>query len=107
MPAVATTSEARHELYQALKAHKFDLEITRGVALPPHLEIVLVRRIEAAQLLLEWLEPALEPGPQASPEVQTPTPSSAPADQRQTSPSAPDHSQVPALKRYKRVVGAV
>jgi hypothetical protein len=51
-------TDAERDLHQALKAHKFDLEITRGIALPPHLEVLLDRRIEAAELLLEWLEQA-------------------------------------------------
>jgi hypothetical protein len=83
------TREARRQLYQALKAHKLELEIIRGVESGPDLE-VLDRRIEAARLLLEWLSQALELEPPASPEVQTPPPSSSPADQDQTPPSAPD-----------------
>jgi hypothetical protein len=47
------TIEAQFELLQAL-AHKFDLEITRGAASRPRQE-VLERRVEAVQLLLEWL----------------------------------------------------
>jgi hypothetical protein len=74
------TSEARRRLYQALKAHKFELEIARGVTSGLDQEI-LVRRIEAARLLLEWISQALEPQPQAFPAVQTPPPSSSPADQ--------------------------
>jgi hypothetical protein len=81
------TREARRQLYQALEAHKFDLEITRGVTSSPNLEI-LDRRIEAARLLLEWLSQALEPHPAASPAVQTQPPSSAPADQDQIPPCA-------------------
>jgi hypothetical protein len=83
------TSEARRHLYQALKAHKLELEITRGVAVGPDLEI-LDRRIEAARLLLEWIARALELEPPASLAVQTPPPSSSLADQHQTPPSAPD-----------------
>jgi hypothetical protein len=83
------TRETQRQLFQALKAHKFDLEITRSItsALDPE---VLDRRIEAARLLLEWLAPALELGPPASPAVQTPPPSSAPADRDQIPPLAPD-----------------
>jgi hypothetical protein len=47
------TIEAQFELLQAL-AHEFDLEITRGAASRPGQE-VLERRVEAVQLLLEWL----------------------------------------------------
>jgi hypothetical protein len=62
------TREARRQLYEALRAHKFELELIRGVASGPDLE-VLDRRIEAARLLLEWLARAPEPDPPASPEV--------------------------------------
>jgi hypothetical protein len=79
------TREAQHQLYQALNAHKIELEIIRGGASGPDLE-ALDRRIEAARLLLEWISPALEPDPPASPEVQTPPPSSAPADPDQIPP---------------------
>jgi hypothetical protein len=51
-------TDAQRQLHQALKAHKFYLEITRGIALPPHLEALLDRRIEAARLLLEWTSQA-------------------------------------------------
>jgi hypothetical protein len=83
------TGDARRQLYQALKAHKFDLEITRSVTSGLDLE-VLDRRIEAVQLLLEWLSQALEPPPEASPAAQTPPPSRVQAGQDQTPPSAPD-----------------
>ena len=82
------TREAQRQLYQALKAHKAELEITRGVAPGSDLEI-LHRRIEAARLLLEWLSQALEPQTPASPAVQTPPLSNFPADQDQTPSSAP------------------
>jgi hypothetical protein len=59
------TREARHQLYEALSAHKFELEIIRGAASGPDLEI-LDRRIEAARLLLEWIARALELEPPAS-----------------------------------------
>jgi hypothetical protein len=66
---MTTTRERRHQLYQALEAHKFDLEITRGFsARDPE---VLDRRIEAVQLLLESLSQALELEPPDSPAVQT------------------------------------
>jgi hypothetical protein len=68
------TGEAQRQLYQALNAHKTELETVREVASGPDLE-VLGRRIEAARLLLEWIAQALERDPPASPEVQTPTPS--------------------------------
>jgi hypothetical protein len=83
------TRETQRQLFQALEAHKFDLEITRSITSGLDLE-VLDRRIEAARLLLEGLSPALQLGPPASPAVQTPPPSSAPADQDQIPPSAPD-----------------
>jgi hypothetical protein len=58
------TEEARRQLYKAVTAHKVDLEITRGFA---SLELeVLDRRIEATQLLLEWLEQAQELPPKVS-----------------------------------------
>jgi hypothetical protein len=81
--------EARCQLYQALKSHKFVLEITRGVTSDPDLEN-LDGRIEAVRLLLEWISQTLELDPPASPEVQTPPPSSAPADPDQTPRFAPD-----------------
>jgi hypothetical protein len=84
-----TTEETQQRLYQVLKAHKFDLETTRGVTSGPDLE-VLDRRIEAARRLLEWLAQALELEPAASLTVQTPPPSTSPVDQDQTPPSAPD-----------------
>jgi hypothetical protein len=52
------TREAHRQLYEALKAHKSELEIIRGVVSGPDLEI-LDRRIEAARLLLEWIARAL------------------------------------------------
>jgi hypothetical protein len=83
------TRETQRQLFQALTAHKFDLEITRGVTSASDLE-VLDRRIEAARLLLEWLSTTLELGPAAHSAVQTPPPSSAPADRDQIPPLAPD-----------------
>jgi hypothetical protein len=83
------TGEARRQLYQALRAHISELEIERSVTSGPDLE-VLDRRMEAARLLLEWIARALELDPPASQEVQTPPPSSSPADRDQTPPSAPD-----------------
>jgi hypothetical protein len=53
------------QLYQALRAHKSDLEITECVrALDQE---IMDRRIEAAQQLLEWLEQELQIDPKASP----------------------------------------
>jgi hypothetical protein len=69
--------EAQRQLFQALKAHKFELEITRGVALGLDRN-VLDGRIEAARLLLEWLsqDPGLDrPASQA---VRMPTSSKGP-----------------------------
>jgi hypothetical protein len=60
------TREAQRQLYEALGAHKSDLEIIRGVASGPDLE-ALDRRIEAARLLLEWIARALELEPPVSP----------------------------------------
>ena len=60
----AMATEAEVKLYEALKAHKFDLEITQGVwALDRE---IMDRRIEAAQQLLEWLERELQIGPTSS-----------------------------------------
>jgi hypothetical protein len=83
------TREAQRQLHQALKAHKFELEVIRGVAAGPDLE-VLDRRIEAIRLLLEWIWQALEPLPEASPAAQTPSPSRVQAGQDQTAQSASD-----------------
>jgi hypothetical protein len=83
------TRETQRQLFQVLKAHRSELEITRGVTSAPDLE-VLDRRIEAVLLLLEWLSTTLELGPAASPAVQTPPPSGAPADRDQIPPLAPD-----------------
>jgi hypothetical protein len=52
------STEARVELYQVLKAHKLELEDRRGVSARD--EEILDRRIEAVQLLIEWLEQELE-----------------------------------------------
>jgi hypothetical protein len=58
------SSEARRQLYEALMAHKVDLEIERGFA---DLELkVLDRRIESTRWLLEWLEQAHELPPEVS-----------------------------------------
>jgi hypothetical protein len=83
------TRETQRQLYQALKAHKSDLEATRSIT-SGHDPEVLDRRIEAARLLVEWLSPALEPGPPAFLAVQRPPPSSALAEQHQIPPSAFD-----------------
>jgi hypothetical protein len=69
--AVATGAQVK--LYEAVKAHKFDLEITEGVwALDQE---IMDRRIEAAQQLLEWLEQELQiestSAPAPSPNPQT------------------------------------
>jgi hypothetical protein len=77
------------ELFQAVEAHKLDLEFERGVTSGRDLE-VLDRRVEAAQQLLEWLSRALELGPPSFPAVQTPSPSSVQGDPDQIPPSAPD-----------------
>ena len=54
--------ELQGQLFQALEAHKFDLEVTRGLTSGSNRE-TLDRRIEATQLLLEWLPKDLELGP--------------------------------------------
>jgi hypothetical protein len=87
------TKESQRQLYEALTAHKFELEIIQGIASGPDLE-VQDRRIEAARLLLEWLSRALEPQPPAFPAIQTTSPSSAPADPDQISPSASDPPKI-------------
>jgi hypothetical protein len=61
------SEQARRQLYEAVAAHRADLEIERGFA---GLELkVLDRRIEASQQLLEWLEQAHELPPKASKEL--------------------------------------
>jgi hypothetical protein len=62
-----STRESKRKLFQGLEAHTFDLEITRGVTSGSNQE-TLNRRIEAAQLLLEWLSQDFELEP-ASPAV--------------------------------------
>jgi hypothetical protein len=52
-------TEAQLRLFQALKAHTFELEIERDVASNRDRE-ALDSRIEAARQLLEWLSKALE-----------------------------------------------
>jgi hypothetical protein len=88
------TRDGRRQLYQALKAHKFDLENTRGVTSGFDQEI-LDRRIEAARLLLEWISQALEPQPAASQVIQQAPPSGSAADEHQTPPSAPNPQKPP------------
>jgi hypothetical protein len=44
-----TTRETQHELYQAIEAHKFDLEITRGLSTLD--QEIIDNRIEASQRL--------------------------------------------------------
>jgi hypothetical protein len=66
----ARPTEAQVDLYQAVKAHKLDLEIERDAA---SLDCDLEDRIEATRRVLKWLdEQALEIEPQASRAVQTP-----------------------------------
>jgi hypothetical protein len=61
------SEKARRQLYEAVAAHRADLEIERGFA---GLELkVLDRRIEASQQLLEWLEQAHELPPKVSKEL--------------------------------------
>jgi hypothetical protein len=61
-------TDAKAQLFQALKAHTSELEIERDAASDRDLD-TLDRRIGAAQLLLEWLSKALEPKPAASPRL--------------------------------------
>jgi hypothetical protein len=60
-------------LYQAIEAHRFDLEVTRSVASGLDLTI-LDRRLDAVRQLLESLSQALELELQASPAIQKPSP---------------------------------
>ena len=71
--------ESELHLFQALEAHKFELENSRDLTSGQNLD-ALDRRIAAAELLLETLSQALKLEPLASPEVRGP-PSS---DQDQT-----------------------
>jgi hypothetical protein len=64
---------ARRQLYRALEAHRFDLEIMRSVASGFDLK-TLDRRMEAVRLLLEWLSQAPGLEPLASPAAQMPPP---------------------------------
>ena len=79
----------RRQLYQALEAHRFGLEIRRSVACGLDRKI-LDRRVEAAQRLLEWLSQALELANPAAPAVQKPPLSSTLTDQNQTPVSTRD-----------------
>jgi hypothetical protein len=47
-------TDAQRQLYQALNAHQFDLEMERDTASNCDLE----ERIEATRLVLKWLEQA-------------------------------------------------
>jgi hypothetical protein len=66
-------TDAKAQLFRALKAHTSELEIERDVALDRDLEAI-DRRIGAARTLLEWLSKALEREPAPSPPAQTPPP---------------------------------
>jgi hypothetical protein len=58
------SEKARRQLYEAVAAHRADLEVERGFT---GLELKLLdRRIEDTRLLLEWLEQALELPPEVS-----------------------------------------
>ena len=85
----AMIRETHRQLYQAVKAHTSELEITRDVVEGFDRE-ALDPRIEAARQLLEWLSQALEIRPAAFPAAQTPPPSASPADPDQTPLHAPD-----------------
>jgi hypothetical protein len=67
------SKEGQRLLYQAVEAHKFDLEIKRNVVSGLGHEI-LDRRVEAAQRLLEWLSQALELEAPVSRAAQKPSP---------------------------------
>jgi hypothetical protein len=56
----AMALDAQHRLFEALKAHTFQLETERDAA-PERDQTVFDRRLEAAQRLLEWLSTILEP----------------------------------------------
>jgi hypothetical protein len=61
------SEKVRRQLYEAVAAHKADLEVERGFT---GLELnELDRRIEASQQLLEWLEQAHELPPKVSKEL--------------------------------------
>jgi hypothetical protein len=60
-----TTRETQYELYQALVAHKFELDNIRGVSALD--QEILDRRIEDVQRLLEWVSQASDLEPTASP----------------------------------------
>jgi hypothetical protein len=64
--------EAQRQLYQGLKAYKFELELTRGIALSLDRKI-LDSRIAAVSLLLESLSQAPGLNRPASQAVQTQT----------------------------------
>jgi hypothetical protein len=85
---MAAEIEAQVELYLALEAHKFDLEITRrhGARSRDSFD----RRVEAVPRLLESLSQAIGLDPPASQPVETPPPSSAQADLNQIPPPSLD-----------------
>jgi hypothetical protein len=64
----AMATDAKTQLFQALKAHTSELEIERDVASDRDLD-ALGRRIGSARLLLEWLSKALEPKSVAYPQL--------------------------------------
>jgi hypothetical protein len=78
----ALAIDAKTQLFQAVKAHIFELEIERDVASKRDLE-TLDPRIGAARLLLEWLSKALEPEPAASPTSEPSPPPGPQADSNQ------------------------
>jgi hypothetical protein len=54
-------TESQYKLFEALKAHKAQLETERG-GVSAHDQAVLDRRIDGAHKLLDWLSTVLEPG---------------------------------------------
>jgi hypothetical protein len=82
-------TDAQRKLHQALKAHKFDLEIERDAASDCDLE----ERIEATRRVLKWLEQALEPQPELLGEVN---------DMVRNPSSKSRHQAVPAKERPGR-----
>jgi hypothetical protein len=83
-------TDARAQLIQALKAHTAELEIERDLA--PEWDVeVLDLRIEASQLLLEWLSKALEPE-RAGSKHQTPPPCGLRDDPQKSPPPETDES---------------
>jgi hypothetical protein len=87
--------EDRRQLYKAVKAHAASFGSAPSVNSGPDPEAASDRRIADTRRLLEWLSQALEPHPSAFPEVRTPPPSTAQADQDKIPQSARDPPKTP------------